>query len=88
MNIFDNFTPLFLKVWGIIYDQYQNEIAIKILKLMPQNYKQVILIFYNYGRNQIETVWQSQIFQNFDGDFILILVIDNSFDLYTLAENV
>ena len=32
------------------------EIAIKILKLMPQNYKQVILIFYNYGRNQIETV--------------------------------
>ena len=38
---------------------------------MPQNYKQVILIFYNYGRNQIDKYDQSQIFQNFDGNFIL-----------------
>ena len=63
-------------LWPILkWNCHQN------FELMPQNYKQVILIFYNYGRNQIETVWQSQIFQNFDGDFILILVIDNSLDL-------
>ena len=44
------------QIFQVCHDQYLNEIAIKILKLMPQNYKQVILIFYNYGRNQIDQV--------------------------------
>ena len=60
-------------VWPILkWNRHQN------FEIMPQNYKQVILIFYNYGRNQVDKHGQSQIFQNFHGDFILILAIDNS----------